>query len=195
MTKRFIVTLALCTLPTISLARDYQFQLSTGSFYVDADFNVRHPLDPGYLRTGIGGVSRNWDDKRYNMLHGTLGVGSESFVDGLRCDVGFRLLGGAVKVEPHSGTVVAVGFNVSAAYALPDELTPVPIDFFGELTWAPNALSFSNLYGYRDLGGGIQFRLVENAAIGVGYRYRKYDMNGGWSLSDGIFTVGVGIDF
>lgn len=195
MTKRFIITLALCTLPAVSLARDYQFQLSAGSSYIDADFNVRHPLDPGYLRTGVGGVYRSWDYKRYSMLHGTLGVGSDSFVEGLRCDVGFRALGGDVKVEPRSGTVAAIGFNVSAAYALPAKLTPVPIDFFGELTWAPNALSFSNLYAYRDLAGGIQFRLIENAAISVAYRYRKYDMNDGWSLSDGIFSVGVGIDF
>jgi opacity protein-like surface antigen len=182
-------------LPIVSLAREYQFQLSAGNHYIDGDFNVRHPLDPGYLRTGFGGVSRNWDDKRYNLLHGTLGVGSESFVDGLRCDVGFRLLGGGVKVEPKSGTLAAIGFNVSAAYAIPDRLLRIPIDVFGELTWAPNALSFSNLYAYRDLSAGIQFRLIENASLNLGYKYRKFDMNGGWSLSDGIPSLGVGIDF
>jgi len=187
--------LILIALPAVSSARDYEFQLSAGSSYIDADFNVRHPLDPGYLRTGIGGVYRNWDNKRYGMLHGTFGVGSDSFVEGLRCDVGFRLLGGEVKVEPRSGTIGAVGFNVSAAYALPDRLTPIPIDFFGEVTWAPNALCFSNLYGYRDLNGGVRFLLIENASIGVSYRYRKYDMNDNWSLSDGIFSVGVGIEF
>ncbi|MFC1764746.1 YfaZ family outer membrane protein [Planctomycetota bacterium] len=197
MIKLRYIALILCLVASSGLgaARNYEFQLLAGSRYVELDFNVRHPLEEGYLRTGVGGAYRDQTNQKYSLLHGTIGVGSTSFVEGLRVDVGFRGLVTKVENRPMDGSGGGLGFNIAALYQLPEKISKLPIRFFGELTWAPDVLCFSSLDRYREINTGVSFNIIDNAAIILDYRYRNFDMKTNWGLSDDIVSVGVAVGF
>lgn len=193
--KGFPLVLLAIVCTHTSWARDFDFRLAVGDSYVDADFNVRFPAEESYFRTGLGGTYRSWDSKRFQMIHGTVGVGSNALVPGLRCDLGFRPFIGEAKKHTQEDTVGGLGFNVSAHYTLPKESTTIPITFFGETTWAPDVLSFAELDRYLEFYTGVRFNILENAAVVAAYHYREFTMDKNWGLSDSIPSIGLVIGF
>lgn len=195
MNYRLLLALVLCTVSVPVLARDSQLDVMLGDSYFEANLDGRWPRESSYLLTGIGGVYRDWDDKLYRMLHGTIGFGSDSIIEGLGGEIGLRGFTGQVDRGRSDGSARGLGLKGALIYTLPKQLGPIPIDCFADLIVAPSFLSGGSLDDYREYGIGAHFWLFEKTALTVAYRDRKFDMERGWKLSDGIFSVGLGLSF
>ncbi|MES2661692.1 MAG: YfaZ family outer membrane protein [Pseudomonadota bacterium] len=93
-----------------------------------------------------------------------------------------------------SGSGVAVGGFVAHRFAEANLLK-----FRGELFYAPDIISFSDVDGYIELGLRLEYQLLDNADIYAGYRMMEYDIevgdvSGDLEVQDGL-VVGFLLSF
>ena len=105
---------------------------------------------------------------------------------------------GAAKKDPQEGDLGGIGFFGMAAYTLSEQISPIPIEFMGSLTYAPELLSFIDMEKFWDLRLGVGIHIVEQAAIVVDYRHFVIYMDedpGKWKIDEGTFTFGINISW
>ena len=173
----------------------YYVALAAGDASVDVEIESHHTIPSGYLRVGGGANFYDHKDKEYDLFYGVLGVGADSFTQGLQTNLGFKALGGQVDKGNTDGNVGALGFNVDVAYRLEHEVLPLPTQVFWNLTWAPGVLCFSELDKYYDIGTGVGVEMLPNAFVQLSYHYRQFDMEDQWSVDTSVVSLGLAISF
>ena len=197
--KRIMGSIVFITIMTsgISFANPYHVEINASRSGLEARFDVTRVVDQGTLTAGIGYVYEdNHDDYRIGDVKLTLG--DEIIVPGLRCDLGFKGLLGEVEKNHKDGDLMAIGFLLSAAYKTPKRISPIPLEISGSVCAAPAPLSFSDSERYFEARASVDFYVVENGAIVLGYRHIKVRIDDDpkdWDMSDRVVSFGFRLGF
>jgi hypothetical protein len=175
---------------SVSFASTYSLELNASHSALEARFGAALPLEKGFLTTGIGAAYR---DDHYKIADLKLTVRKGILLPELRFDLGFRGVLGKVEKDYRDGDLMAIGLLFSGQYTIRETISPIPIDMSVGFSLAPEALCFKDSERYREVRASLDFRIVENGAIILGYRYIKVqldDAHGQWEMSDGRIFVG-----
>lgn len=192
------ITLLVLALTGMANAESYRIELHAGGSSIHAGGDAKYYVNRGYLKVGGDLIYSDDDDEKYTLGDVRVLVGSETLYPGLEVELGFKGLVGQAEDNGDDGEVAGIGFMGSAAYKLPEYISPIPIEVWLNMTGAPQPLSFADLENYFDFQTGVSFYIVESAAAVVSYRYHSFEMeeNGNdFDVRDDTFTVGLQINF
>jgi hypothetical protein len=193
----FLIVMMVMIYTGISNAQTFEAFLNAGTSTVQAGLNVEHKLDQGKLLTGLSGIDTN-DEGKFKLLEGHLAIGNEMLMEGLSGELGIKGIVGSVERGTRSGDLGGLGFMVGGAYRLPKGSLPISTKVFADLSWTPSPLAFLDTKQYFDMKAGIDFFLVENAALEFTVQHYSARMKNGprdWSRYDNIATIGVKLRF
>jgi len=180
---------------SVSFASIYDLELNASHSAIEARFNATLPLEQGFLTTGIGAIYR---DNDYKIADMKLALGKGILLPELRFNLGFKGVLGNIEKDYKDGDLIAIGFLFSGKYTIPETISPIPIDVSVGLSLAPDPLCFSDSDSYLEVRTSLDFCVVKNGAIILGYRYIKVhldDDHGQWEMSDATLFVGYKIRY
>ena len=180
---------------SVSFASIYDLELNASHSAIEARFNATLPLEQGFLTTGIGAIYR---DNDYKIADMKLALGKGILLPELRFNLGFKGVLGNIEKDYKDGDLIAIGFLFSGKYTIPESISPIPIDVSVGLSLAPDPLCFSDSDSYLEVRTSLDFCVVKNGAIILGYRYIKVhldDDHGQWEMSDATLFVGYKIRY
>jgi len=175
---------------SVSFASTYDLELNVGHSVLEARFNATLPLEKNTLITGIGAI---YNDDDYKIVDAKLALGGQAFLPELTFNLGLKGVLGNMEKDYKDGDLMAVGFLLVGKYAIPEIILPIPVDVSVGFTFAPDPLCFSDSEKYLEIRTGLDFHIVKNGAIILGYRYIEVclDTNQGqWEMSDATVFVG-----
>jgi hypothetical protein len=154
--QKTISLLGLCLAATAVQAADLSIALSDKMVSLD----YVGPTQNGSLQMNMGGLHHS-----DNGDMASLGVQvSQSVNPQVQASVGFKGVG--LFNDRKNSAVIALGGSVNAA------LPMVPKLYLGAHAWfAPSVVSFNQVKNFRDVGAQLSYRLLDNAALFVGYRH------------------------
>ena len=180
---------------SVSFADIYDLELNTSQSALEARFNATLPLEQGFLTTGLGAIYR---DDNYKIADMKLALGNGESLPELKFILGFKGVWGNVEKDYKDGDLMAIGFLFSGKYTIPKTISPIPIDVSVGLSLAPDPLCFLDSDSYLEVRTSLDFCIVKNGAIILGYRYIKVhldDDHGQWEMSDATLFVGYKIRY
>jgi len=175
---------------SVSFASSYDLEVNVGHSALETRFNATLPLEQNYLTTGIGAI---YNDDDYKIVDVKLALSGEAFLPELTFELGFQGLLGNMEEGVKDGDLIAVGFLLAGKYAIPEIILPIPVDVSVGFTFAPDPLCFSDSKKYLAVKAGLDFHIITNGIITLGYRYIKADFDnndGQWDTSDGTLFIG-----
>jgi len=175
---------------SVSFASNYDLEVNVGHSALETRFNATLPLEQNYLTTGIGAI---YNDDDYKIVDVKLALSGEAFLPELTFELGFQGLLGNMEEGVKDGDLIAVGFLLAGKYAIPEIILPIPVDVSVGFTFAPDPLCFSDSKKYLAVKAGLDFHIITNGIITLGYRYIKADFDnndGQWDTSDGTLFIG-----
>jgi len=189
---KIIVPIVFITLimSTSSFASTYDLEVNASCSALEARFNATLPLERGFLSTGIGAI---YNDDDYKIADMKLALGDGMLLPDLRFQLGLKGVLGSIEKDHTDGDLMAVGFLFSVKYSIPETISPIPIDISAGASFAPDPLCFLDSDKYLEVRTSLDFRVVKNGAIILGYRYievRLDDNHGHWDMSDATLFVG-----
>jgi len=201
--KKIIGQIVFITMITsgISFASTYHIELNASYSDIEARFDNTLALEQGFLTTGIGAV---YSDDDYKIADVKLALGDGILLPGLKFSLGFKGILGDIEKGNKQGDLMAIGFLFSGKYSIPEAVSPIPIDVSVGIDVAPEPLCFSDSDSFSDSDGywgfktSLDFRIVKNAAIILGYRYIKVSFDDDprpWEMSDDTIFVGYQLSF
>jgi len=179
----------------ISFASTYDLGVNAGHSTLEARFNTTLALERGLLTTGIGAI---YSDDGYRMANVKLSVGNGVSLPQLEFGLGFKGVVGHTEKDDNEGDLMAIGFLFLGRYFIPESLLPIPISVALDFSWAPGSLCFLDSESYLEVKTNLEFRIVKNAAIILGYRHLRVHLDDGtkdWEMSDGTFVAGYELWF
>jgi len=169
--KKIIGQIVFITMITsgISFASTYHVELNASYSDIEARFDNTLALEQGFLTTGIGAV---YSDDDYKIADVKLALGDGILLHGLKFSLGFKGVLGDIKREgTEDGLLGTICFLFSGKYSIPEAVSPIPIDVSAGINVAPEPLCFLDSHRYWGFRTSLDFRIVKNAAIILGYRY------------------------
>ncbi|MBW1691695.1 MAG: hypothetical protein DRG87_06575 [Deltaproteobacteria bacterium] len=180
---------------TTSFAGMYDLEIHASRSDLEARFNADLPLDKAVFSTGLGVLYRDDD---YKLADIKLTLGKELLAPALRVSIGLKGVLGNVERDQKEGDVMAVGVLAAATYPIPQTISPLPVEVSAGVSFAPGPFRFSDSERYLELRTGLDFRVVENGAIILGYRHihaRLDNSYGRWKISDSVLFVGYRLNY
>ena len=150
----------------------------------------------GAVLNAGGGLIFSDNDYTLGNLH--IALKDQIFAPALTLGLGFKGVLGQTEVSGEDYDIAAIGFSLLGEYDFREIYTNFPIMIFAEITGAPDPLSFRDTTTYMDFNTGIRGYIVRNAAIVVGYRVLKVDLeasNTSDELTDDAFYIGLRLVF
>lgn len=179
----------------ISFASTYELELNAGHSAIEGRLDRTTTIEKGFLTTGIGAV---YNDDDYKIANVKLTLGNGISLPELKFNLGFKGLLGNIEKDNKDGDLMAVGFLFLGKYSIPETISPIPIDVSVGFSYAPDSFCFLDSDRYLDFRTSLDFRIVKNAAIILGYRYIKVrfdDNRGRWEMSDDAVLLGYQLRF
>ena len=150
----------------------------------------------GAILNAGGGLIFSDNDYTLGNLH--IALKDQIFAPALTLGLGFKGVYGQTEVSSEDYDIAAIGFSLLGEYDFREIYSNFPIMIFAEITGAPDPLSFRDTTTYMDFNTGIRGYIVRNAAIVVGYRVLKVDLeasNTSGELTDDAFYIGLRLVF
>lgn len=181
----------------VSLAQSWEIDLSAGSESATGGIHYRQFVDTGFLKFGATGLYNSDDDATMRMGSLDFVGGSDTLSPGLTVEIGLRGLFGNCENNQDSGNIGSVGFAGNIEYFFTPKFSPLPIEFFGGLTWAPEALSFQDAKDYFEFTLGTGVRIGRSASVRLSYSTYNLEMKNepDWSLDTDSFRLGLVLRF
>jgi hypothetical protein len=178
-----------------SYAGIYNLELNAGPSYVEARYGADLPLDKGIFSVGLGGIS--WDND-YKLVDTKLTVGKELWAPELRMNIGLEAVAGKLEQDHKTGDVIAVGLLISALYALPQTISPIPVHVSATVSYAPEPVCFWDSERYHTVRTTLGLGIAQNGEMVLGYRYlytRVHENQGKWRVSDAVIYIGYRLTY
>ena len=193
--KRIVgqVIFLILIISSVSFASTYDLELNGGDAALEARFNATLPLEEHFLKTGVGAIYR---DDEYEIIDVTLALNGHIVVPELQFTIGAKGVAGNIQMDHLEGDLTAIGLLVSGIYTLPKTILPFPLDISASFSLAPKAFCFSDSERYLDIRTSLDFHMVDNGALILGYRYTeiRFDVgNEQRQMSDETLFVGFRI--
>lgn len=190
----FIFTIALIALPGFAFAQNhYTCGLRANQSSIEANAEALMDLspNPAVLTLGADAV---YDSDDFNFIALRALMGSNMLTKGLTGKLGFKgVLGTAERTGPDSN-LINLGFMIAASYDLSDAFPAyiVPLTVSASYTISPQPLCFNDTKEYQEFTADLDWKIVNNAAINVGYRHlvMKFDSPVHWQKTDNAGFVG-----
>ncbi len=179
----------------ISFASTYELEVNAGHSAIEGRLDRTQAIKRGLLTTGVGGV---YNDDDYKIANVKVTLGNGTSLPELRFNLGFKGVLGNIEKGNKDGDLRAIGFVLLGKYSIPETISPIPIDVSVGFSYAPDSLCFSDSDRYLDFRASLDFRIVKNAAIVLGYRYFKVqfdEKSGHWEMSDDAVFIGYQLRF
>ena len=147
------------------------------------------------LNTGGGLI---FSDNHYTVGNLHIALKDELFTPALTLGLGFKGLLGQAELSDEDYDIASIGFSLLGEYDFRKIYINFPVLIYAELSGSPEPLSFSDTTGYMDFNTGIRAYLVRSAAIVVGFRALKVDLedsNASDELTDEAFYIGLRLTF
>lgn len=189
-----IVALMIFTLPTYSLGASISSAIYANADDIRIDLGYVFPAYDSYPEAGFG---IDYSDD-YLITNLNFALKDDILFPGLILGLGLKGFVGEVDVGAKEFDLGAVSFQVLGEYDLRAKSTNLPITISASFSIAPEALSFSDTNRYREFFAALYFYIVENGAIGIGYRNfeaRFDDPSGEVKASDDSLFVGFRLRF
>ena len=170
---------------------DVSLRANQSAIEGDAEALLDLSPNPGTLTLGANAV---YDADDFNFIGLRALMGSNIFTNGLTGKIGFKGVLGTVQRKGPDSSLVNLGFMVSASYdmsaAFPDYI--VPLVASAALTFSPQPLCFNDTKEFTEATVDLDWKIMDNAAINVGYRYLKlkFDSPVHWQKTDNAALVG-----
>ncbi|MDL1977170.1 MAG: hypothetical protein LWX52_03585 [Deltaproteobacteria bacterium] len=164
---------------------------------LETRFDYKRDFDPGSLIAGFGAIWHE-NNEKYDMYDLMAGMESEALTTNLRFALGIKGLLGDAKKTDLDGDLLALGFLVSASYDLPEMITPIPTQVYASFCMAPGPLCYQDSKSYRDVNAGMDFYIIERAAIVLRYKYLRVHFDesvSNWRFSDESVFLGFKLKF
>ncbi len=197
--KRFrptlFVAMALVVFYGVAHAGSVSFELNANMDDVAGVVDYDSQAFGAVLNAG-GGLIFSDNDYTLGNLH--IALKDQLFAPALTLGLGFKGVLGQTEVSSEDYDIAAIGFSLLGEYDFREIYTNFPIMIFAEVTGAPDPLSFRDTTTYMDFNTGIRGYIVRNAAIVVGYRVLKVDLeanNTSDELTDDAFYIGLRLVF
>ncbi|MFW6146828.1 MAG: YfaZ family outer membrane protein [Thermodesulfobacteriota bacterium] len=170
-------------------------ELNVSQSTIQAGYEHKMPVEYGFLTGGIG-AQYSEDDYKIGELKFALGNVMSSA--GLAFNLGFKGVLGNVEKGSEEADVMALCFLFEGTVTVPETLLPIPVDLSLDAAMAPDPLCFLDSDRYLDLKASLDFRIIRNAAVLIGYRYVETRVEQGsdnWEMSDGTIFIGYQLKF
>ena len=179
--KLFKITLisSLAAITSVN-AHSNELDLRISNDWVHTNFTVSHPKSKSAF--GLGYFYKD-EDESINVANIDLHAKGQTAIGNLPTTVGIGFEGTYFKSGETKGSAVGIGGTVRVN--LPD--TP-GLSIETALHYAPDVLSFSDADEFRRLRAHVNYRIIENADISIGYKY----INVGIAESDQNVTLESG---
>ncbi len=199
MVKRLIWTLGiLFFLSGAAMAQSWEMSLDAGTTSLSGGVHYKMDMTKGFLKFGGTGVYTDDDDMEYKWATVDFLVGNDALQQGLTVEAGVKGIIGDAKDNGRSGDVGALAFAGQFNYLFPRRVIPIPLEVFGNVTYAPEMLCFSDSDDFMSLNIGVGYRIIPNASIIVDFTAYDLDMESGpgnWNLDDEVFRMGIVMRF
>jgi len=165
-TIALIVTAITLILPTYARSASINSEIYANSNNIILNVAWIFPAYDSYPEAGIG---LDYSDD-YLITNLNFALKDDVLVPGLILGLGLKAFFGEVEVGPEEYDLGAVSFQVLGEYDLRGRATNLPITISASFSLAPEALCFRDSNRYMEFSAALYFYVVENGAIGVGYR-------------------------
>lgn len=198
--KKSVLLAIVCwiTVSGVSWAQSWEIDLSAGSDSATGGIHYRHYVDTGFIKFGATGLYNSDDDATMRLGSFNFFGGSDTLSPGLTVEIGLRGIIGNAERNQYSGNIGNVGFAGNIDYFFSPNFSPLPIEFFGMLAWAPEALSFQDAKDYFELTLGTGVRIGRYASLRLSYSSYNLGMEEGskdWSLNSNSLRLGLVLRF
>jgi len=189
-----IVALMIFTLPKYSLGANMSSEIYANADDIKINLGYVFPAYDSYPEAGFG-LDYSYD---YLIANLNFALKDDILFPGLILGLGLKGFVGEVDVGAKEFDLGAVSFQVLGEYDLREKSTNLPITISASFSIAPEALCFSDTNRYSEFFAALYFYIVQNGAIGIGYRNfeaRFDDPSGEVKASDDSLFVGFRLHF
>jgi hypothetical protein len=189
-----LVALVIFALPKYSLGASVRSEIYANADDIRIDVGWVFPAYDSYPEAGLG-VDYSDD---YLITNINFALKDDVLVPGLILGLGLKAFVGEVEIGPKDYDLGAVAFQVLGEYDLRGKATNLPLTASASFSMAPDAFCFRDSSRYMEFSVGLYFYIVENGAVGVGYRdfeARFDDPSGEVKTSDDSFFLGFRLHF
>lgn len=181
----------------VSWAQSWEIDLSAGSESATGGIHYRHFVDTGFIKLGATGLYNSDDDATLRLGSLDFLAGSDTLSPGLTIEIGLKGIFGNCEKNQDSGNIGNVGFAGNIEYFFTPKFSPLPIEAFGMITWAPEALSFQDARDYFEFTLGAGVRIGRYASVRLSYSIYNLEMKNepDWDLSTNSFRLGLVLRF
>jgi len=158
--------------PVTHSATETTVELNVNHETVEGDIQLEYPVRTNTVSVGYDAI---YNEDEYRITGAEVLLGNALTRD-LECYLGFRGEYGEINALPHDPNLSHVGFTAKANYTLLRDALPFPIVWGNQLTVSPKPMSFDETEKYWSLRTNLDFNVLQNSGITVGYRYREADM-------------------
>ena len=183
-----------CVLPNHALGASISSEIYANADDIKLNVAYIFPAYESYPEVGFG---LDYSDD-YLITNLNFALKDDVLAPGLILGLGLKAFFGEVEVGPREFDLGAVAFQVLGEYDLRGKVTNLPITMSACFCIAPESLCFRDSNRYMEFSAGLYFYIVENGAIGVGYRdfeARFDDPSGEVKGSDDSFFIGFRLRF
>jgi len=165
-TIALIVAVITLILPTYARSASISSEIYANADDIKLNVAWIFPAYDSYPEAGIG---LDYSDD-YLITNINFALKDDVLVPGLILGLGLKAFVGEVEVGPKEYDLGAVSIQVLGEYDLRERATNLPITISASFSLAPEALCFRDSNRYMEFSAALYFYVVENGAIGVGYR-------------------------
>lgn len=172
--RQLLLCLPLFLCSAAASAEVFDFNIGSDSFRLNLNGELRRLFSVDSGRYDVGVLSKRGDDNQTDIYQGHLGVliaGDAGATNAdVRAGLGVRLM--IADVDPSTGGAVALGGEFEARIPQFNRL-----GVFGYAYGAPRATSLGDLNRYTEIAVAIDYQLIREASIYLGYRNVKYGLD------------------
>jgi len=169
-------------------------ELNVNQKAVEGRLQLQYPLRGQTLETGYDGI---YKEDEYRLLGAEIFMG-DTLAEDLEFFLGFRGIYGEVTALPLDPNLSSLAFSAKANYTLLRDRLTFPLVLGVQLNLSPEPMSFDDTEKYWSFRANLDFNILRNSGITVGYRYRNADLEKKWLdktyTEDSVF-IGYKITF
>ena len=159
--------------PCTAQAADYGFKLVTNQNALEAALDVNVDVSDSRLIAGISGL---YDNDDYKLLFVKALVSDEVLFEGLTAGLGLKGTWGEAEKRHFDADVLNAGFACYVGYDLSKSgLNNLPVTLSAGFFMSPEPLSFEDTEELIEVTAQGTWKVLEQAAIVVSYRYIEID--------------------
>ncbi|MGM0451639.1 MAG: YfaZ family outer membrane protein [Thermodesulfobacteriota bacterium] len=179
-------------LPGMAFAQDhYNVGIQANQSAIEVMGEMGFDLPPSTLTFGGNFL---YDEDEYDLYGLHARVGNIIAANALSGKLGFKAVAGEVEGGRADSDVWALAFSAGAEYDLSKAIAShyVPVTLRATLNLGPKPMSFDDTDEYVEFIAGLDWKVLENGAVMLNYRYLEIDFDDpvNWQKTDNAGYVG-----